>query len=533
MQDLTLCRADSPDADMAQDWPEGLPLIEGEPISGIAGASSLQSYRAAGPLHAAHADAGAFLDGLDAHASADFWRQDANVRAWIYDRIAPAERIASDMDSVRLFYHAGHGRMTGEGEFIVPLGGQGPVPDASIASHRMRLGGKSLRYLFWAASESVAVSGGRDPRHAWSTAIDGLRMMFGLDGTAWDSPGYGAGFWRHLGLGKSFSQAWLDGAAEVAAAQTPAVLACGDTPEAARDALFHERRFHAGRARAEWWAWRWLQPMASELRAPAPVPSATAMPALRLRPARQDLALIRQVMQRLDIAPGALSAEGTLHLRRDDLRLQRQADGRILLEMLRPPRPSVAGMGLKRRALVAQARAALRSFGFLPGEHALLFDGIHLSLSACGRRYDSCTPAQPQLDEIVVSFRQAVEGVAFLAEDAGWLRVVLRPDGRLVRIECKLRGVASRLDGHGREARVAPEPDQAVNMMLAQQTAMLMRELAARGAAPLRQKVLPGSTQIGYGLRANTARPIARQAVEVECARGFRKRYWIQSDLGD
>ena len=60
-----------------------------------------------------------------------------------------------------------------------------------------------------------------------------------------------------------------------------------------------------------------------------------------------------------------------------------------------------------------------------------------------------------------------------------------------------------------------------------------MRDLAARGAAPLSLRILPGTTEIGYGIRSNTARLVARQGIEIECVRGFRKRYWIQSDLGD
>ncbi|RDW13836.1 DUF6345 domain-containing protein [Paracoccus thiocyanatus] len=512
------------------------------------GACSIETYRAAGALHAAHRDAGGFLDAVDRFAAPDFWRRDGAVKSWIYDRQPVQHAPGRDMDSVRVFYHAGHGRMGDDGVFHLPMGALWTGTDACLTSERMRLGTDALRYLFWSTSQGLRVGPGTNPLHSWARANHGLRMLFGFDSICWDSGRYGANFWRHWRMGKPFAQSWLDGAWDIAPDQSPVACACGPSPEAALAMLFSERRFRAERGSAQGWAWRWHAPAAVHQRAPTLTEPPAEFSAVRLVPVAQDRHLVQSVMSRLglDAALAATDAQGAISLARGALRLQRDSEGRILLEL----GDSGPGRGLREippcRTLVGRARNALRQHGFLPAGTELVFDRVSLALSATASLSRLDQPPAENLDEIIVKFRQSIDGIPVLTPDAGGLRLAMRPDGTVLRIESTLRRVAERMPPrahrHGlpddppppRRPEGMPEPEpQAIPRILAQHSARLMRDLAARGAAPLNLRILPGTTEIGYGIRSNTARLVARQGIEIECARGFRKRYWIQSDLGD
>lgn len=513
------------------------------------GACSIEAYRAAGALHAAHRDAGGFLDQVDRYVTPDFWRRDSAVKSWIYDNGARRVADGRDMDSVRVFYHAGQGRMDEKGVFHLPMGALWSGADACMTSEQMSLGAQNLRYLFWSTSESLCVSESNDPMHSWARANAGLRMMFGFGSVCWDSGRYGVNFWRHWRMGKSFSQAWLDGVWDVAPDQMPVVSACGATRHEAIETLFTERRFSDRRARGEWWAWRWYAPLPTHQRDIVLSEPPAELQAVRLVPISDDMTLAERVLAALDIDPALIhrDGEGRITAAQSDLRFLRRVDGHILLELQAggPGRGGRGSVRLQRRMLVNRARSALRRFGFVPPGSELIFDRIALGMSASASLYTLGEPAQESLDEIIVQFRQSIDGVPVLTPGAGSLRVVLCPDGELLRIESTLRQVSELMParGHcnGRPADpVLPSGDEPVpgamvdtDQMLALHSARLMRDLAARGAAPLNLRILPDTTEIGYGVRSNTARMIARKGIEIECAQGFRKRYWIQSDLGD
>ncbi|WP_347266519.1 DUF6345 domain-containing protein [Paracoccus sp. (in: a-proteobacteria)] len=521
---------------------------EDEAMARLYGACSVETYRAAGALHAAHRDAGGFLDAVDGHATPAFWRRDGAVKSWIYDRGQVAHDADRDMDSVRVFYHAGHGRMGGDGVFQLPMGALWAGNDACLGAERMRLGSGALRYLFWSASQSLRLGAGFSPPRSWAAVNHGLRMLFGFDSVCWDSGRHGANFWRHWQMGKTLSQAWLDGAWDVAHDQSPVVCACGESRDAALATLFSERRFRQVRASGEWWAWRWHAPAALFRREPLLVEPPASFASARLVPVAEDDALAREVLARLGLDPGQLvrDAHGALSLQRGPVHFLRRADGGILLEFA-PDRPGARGrLPLQRRALVSRARGALRRHGFIARDMDLVFDRVSLAMSATARRRQMHEPPDERLDAVIVQFRQVIDGIAVLDADAGAVRLTMDPEGAVLRIESSLRRVARLLPARaycgGQPADpvlgpgavtvpcAAPPP---VSLLLARHSARLMRDLAARGAAPLGLGVLPGTTEIGYGIRSNTARLVARQGIEIECERGFRKRYWIQSDLGD
>ncbi|MFC3528910.1 DUF6345 domain-containing protein [Paracoccus mangrovi] len=519
------------------------------PRTQIYGACSIESYRAAGALHAAHRDAGGFLDQVDCYVMPDFWRRDGAVKSWIYATDAREVSSGRNMDAVRVFYHAGHGRVDENGVFHLPMGALWSGADACLSSEQMTLGRQNLRYLFWSTSESLCLSERMDPMHVWARANAGLRMMFGFGSVCWDSGKYGANFWRHWRMGKSLSQSWLDGAWDVAPDQIPVVSACGANRHEAIDTLFGERRFSEQRARGDWWAWRWHAPLAAHQRGTAPFEAPAELQAARLVPVAADMDLAERVLAALDVDPALClrDGEGRIAVRLGDTRFLRRVDGHILLELQAggPGRGGRASLRLQRRSIVNRARNALRRFGFVSPGSELIFDRMTLAMSASSNLYMLGEPALETVDEIIVQFRQAIGGVPVLTSGAGTLKVVLCPDGDLLRIESTLRQVAelmpARGDRNGHPADPLPpagtEPVAAAatdaDQMLALHSARLMRDLAARGAAPLNLRVLPDTSEIGYGIRSNTARLVARKGIEIECVRGFRKRYWMQSDLGD
>lgn len=530
------------DPDPAEATPDGMMDATG---SRLYGACSVETYRAAGALHAAHRDAKGFLEAVDCFATPEFWRRDLAVKSWIYDRRDTRHAPGRDMDSVRVFYHAGHGRTDDGGAFHLPMGALWDGADQCLTSERMRFGAGALRYLFWSASQSLTCDS-RGPAQVWAGANAGLRMMFGFDSACWDSAHYGRNFWRHWRLGKSLSQSWLDGANEIAADQSPAVAACGDSREQALARLFGERRFREAPGDGSWWAWRWQVPAALGPREPGLMVPPDAFSAVRLVPPAQDDALARAVLSRIgaDQAPLRRGVDGTLRLDQDGYRFTLSPDGRLLLEL----GVSMAGeqprVPLQRRVLIARARSALRRYGFLQPGCALEFDRVLLAMSASASPLRPDVPARESLDEIVVQFRQAFAGIPVLTSDVGKLRLTMRPDGTVLRICSTLRRVAEILPARAHRNGLPEDPEPpagafpgleppTIPQILAQHSARLIRDLAARGAAPLNRTVLPGTQEIGYGIRSNTARLVVRKAIEIECRRGFRKRYWIQSDLGD
>ena len=277
-------------------------LDSGRSSTQIYGACSIETYRAAGALHAAHRDAGGFLDAVDSFAAPDYWRRDAAVKSWLYDS-GLTSAAGRNIDAVRVFYHAGHGRMDEAGTYRLPMGALWTGVDACLESDRMWLGADKLRYLFWSTSESLCVSEGRNPLRSWARRNAGLRMMFGFDSVCWDSGSYGANFWRHWRMGKSFSQAWLDGAWDVAHDQSPVVAACGATREEALATLFDERRFDGARSKGLWWAWRWHATLASHRRDIVLSTPPSELRTVRLVPVTEDTALADRVLTALNISP--------------------------------------------------------------------------------------------------------------------------------------------------------------------------------------------------------------------------------------
>jgi hypothetical protein len=142
--------------------------------------------------------------------AANFWRKDAGVQVWKYEETYDNWQDTYGMDAVTVFYHSGHGAMSGSGVFQAPLGAKWDNRDWAY-SNNMSFGDETLRYLYWSTCFSIRVSGSDSPIRTWSAPNKGgLRMMFGYETTSIDHAGYGKFFWQEWNKNKTFARAFLD-----------------------------------------------------------------------------------------------------------------------------------------------------------------------------------------------------------------------------------------------------------------------------------------------------------------------------------
>jgi hypothetical protein len=87
--------------------------------------------------------------------------------------------------------------------------------------------------------------------------------------------------------------------------------------------------------------------------------------------------------------------------------------------------------------------------------------------------------------------------------------------------------------GRGMEPQTPPTPESQVDpdRLLAAAWQERMKMAVVRGIMPLAFAPVPGSTEVGYVIRGNSAELVARQEVEVDCGSGFLKRFVVESPI--
>ena len=76
------------------------------------------------------------------------------------------------VDSVKVYYHAGHGAMSSSGVFEMPMGSTWATRKSAF-SNRMAVGDQKLRYLFLSTCDSVRTTFGDNPWRTWNGAYAG------------------------------------------------------------------------------------------------------------------------------------------------------------------------------------------------------------------------------------------------------------------------------------------------------------------------------------------------------------------------
>jgi hypothetical protein len=207
-------------------------------------------------LEHAHEDAAGFLDYVARFHALNYRLKDDDVAQWRFDPVFDNADGWRGADSVKVFYHAGHGDMLTDSTFEFPMGISWATRSSSF-SNMMRFGDQNLRYLFLSTCESLRVTSGDNPWRTWNGANQGCRMIFGFGSTSLDWWAYGQNFFRVWNTGVSFSQAWQDASQSLTHNQIVSSTACGSTREEAQDRLWNERLFNGARVSDNWYWWRW------------------------------------------------------------------------------------------------------------------------------------------------------------------------------------------------------------------------------------------------------------------------------------
>lgn len=207
-------------------------------------------------LEHTHEDLRGFLDYVSRFNQPNFRITDDDVAQWRFDPVFDDSEGWRGSDSVKVYYHAGHGSMSGMGVFEAPMGSVWATRTSAF-SNAMRLGDQKLRYLFLSTCDSLRVDGSDNPWRTWHEANVGCRMVFGFGSTSLDWWAYGQNFFRIWNAGVSFSQAWQDASLRLTFNQVVTSTACGATAAEAQNRLWNERLFSGQRASDDWYWWRW------------------------------------------------------------------------------------------------------------------------------------------------------------------------------------------------------------------------------------------------------------------------------------
>jgi Family of unknown function (DUF6345) len=514
--------------------PEGLTGLRGG--SKMYGFCSIETFCDQGSLSLTHDDAQGFYQYVNQFTPPNFWYKDSGVKPWIYYEQYDNWQDTYGADAVRVFYHSGHGGMSSDGTFYLPMGADWGGLGCTALSSNMRLGNETLRYLFWSTCLSLRISGGHSPIRTWNQANLGLRMIFGYETTSYDNANYGRYFFEEWNKNKSFSQAFLDASWRISHHQSPSVVACGASQEEAKNRVFNERLFYAESVSKNWWWWRWYSAaMAREV---------TISPPESL----QFAELVPVVLSASDLFDrfgmrGPVAEDGSTSFVEGQRSFSRSADGSFSIQL------AAANLENTVELAVGAARAAaerLIARLALSADQPLVLDRIIRSQAAGGSLQGSGELVGSHTTETIIQYRQIIAGLPVISSDVGALRVAIDNDGNVVRVEGHLRQVAN-LINQGRRtppqqpepadrrgapgSSLFPEPLSSFETGLAQKTTELLRSLIARGPSPVGYTIVPGSTEIGYDIKGDIAQLIACRSIEIQFLGGYRKLYHIETPI--
>jgi hypothetical protein len=514
------------------------------------GACSLETFCDAGGLTYTHDDAYGWLDYLDQFVSINFWRGDGSVQPWIYYEDYDNWQDTYGADAVMAFYHSGHGGMRSDGVFEVPVGANWGGLGCRVFSNQMRLGNEQVRYIFWSTCESLRVLGGHSPIRTWSPANLGFRMLFGFETVSWDDPDYGKAFWEEWKKGKSFSTAWLDASwYHVATDQSPSVVAVGATQAEAQNRLYNERSFSFSGVSKNWWSWRWYN--AARGAGAAREPN-RALPrdlvVARLQPVEVSDRAVREAVDRLGLEvplPEEVAAtpEGIFSVGDGDAQIAFGGDGSFEARMAQPNVENRDQLPL--RQATSAAEEAIGRHG-LDEQGELTFDRVRRAMTASASA-DGSETVEPSVTETTVQYKQVINGLPVVTPDAGTVSITFDNDGTVTGVRSSVRPV-ERLDDRPLNTTTSPpEPGNPAEEQIARARAtdaagyeqLLAQEWgrrvasswAVRGEMPLSFTEVPGSTEVGYDIRGNSASLVARKAIEADFGGVLRKRYWVTAPL--
>lgn len=500
----------------------------------VFGACSVETFVDQSALSLTHEDATGWLDYLRQWQVPNFHFQDGNVQPWQYEEDYDNWEDTYGADAVLAFYHSGHGGMGGDGNFWAPLGGAWDGRNAAVASN-MRLGNEIVNYVFWSTCTSCRVKDGHDPYRTWSQANLGFRMLFGFETISVDNGDYGRFFWEEYNRPKSFARAWMDASWRISQAQEPSVVAVGTDANEAGARVQNERTLEWGHVPANYWSWLWYDRARSAIE-PDAVAARSVEPPRELRvaellPPAQALQNARDLASRFDLPDPAGPTAGLLLSASDGRALSVTRDGRYEVTLGEPsadnPEPLPVDEAKRRAA------EALGEYG-LDRDIDVEFDVIR-RMMAGGASAENGGASDPRVLETTVQYRQIINGLPVVSQDAGDVRITLDNDGRVTRVEDTARRVTQLTDrptklvqppGAKANGRPPRDPEQLLGEAWRTHRARAAHSEAAERVAPVAD-----TTEVGYHIRGNEAGLVARREIEVDFGNGIQKRYEVLAPI--
>lgn len=242
----------------------------------------------------------------------------------------------------------------------------------------------------------------------------------------------------------------------------------------------------------------------------------------------------------------AASRDGSFTLNDGSARVAFGSDGSFEAQVAEPNRENREQ--LAQRRVLGLAQESLKRYG-LDRDVTLVPDRVRLLSEAGGTDEGSGERVGPFVTETTVQFRQVINGLPVISPDAGTVRVTLDNDGTVTNIHSATR-IIDQLSDRPRSMTSAPEPGsngspringsiararatnpECYERLLSAEWGKRMAAWAVKGHMPEQTSVVPGTTEVGYDIRGNEAVLVAKRAVEVDFGGGFRKRYWVTTDL--
>ncbi|MGV9868918.1 DUF6345 domain-containing protein [Rhodococcus koreensis] len=514
------------------------------------GAFSVEKFAAASDLYDTHEDAEGWLNYLRQFQAENFWYKDAGVAPWAYYEQYDNWQDTYGMDAVLAAYHSGHGNMDGNGTFYAAMGKDWGGLGTNAVSSNMALGNEQVRYIFWSTCLSLRVLNGHNPIRTWNKANLGFRMLFGYETTSVDAPNYGRDFWKQWNGGKkSLSQAHLDMSwYDVSTHQAPSVVAVGASAAEAQDRLFNEKFLDWNAVSRNYWHWRWYYAARSALGARGlnqKLPRRIATAQLALEPASGNR--IRGILDRIPVGvamPSETSANpaGNIVISDGDRYVAvARNNGTYEAQLGAPNLESTNELGLS--ATIRKAQDVVHQFGL--DRNDIAFDRVLYKCDCAGTAKGGGQIGTPRVSETVVQFTQMIDGVPVIGPGEGKVSVTLDNDENVTAVLDRTRTVAKLMEGFSAPSTFetsrdgasppAPAPSNETDpeALLSAAWQDRLKTWVLRGRLPERYAVVPGSFEVGYVIRGNSAVLVAREEVEADCGGGFLKRFVVERPIQD
>jgi len=186
-----------------------------------------------------------FLKSKPAWLKTNFFLGNENVRASDFQTrscyySSPSRPNGFDgIDSVHIAAADSHGGLS-KGVYHFCSGGSG---GCSVASNKMSLGKKNLRYLFLQTCHSAELP---RPDRVWRASAKGIRAIFGYSGETVDDPNYGRYFFENWkkSQGKGITHAFLDASWRISHKNVAVALWFGPDANTVRAMCAKEAQFH-------------------------------------------------------------------------------------------------------------------------------------------------------------------------------------------------------------------------------------------------------------------------------------------------